>query len=85
MTWSVRFEGVTKRYRGGGARYASLRQDLSAALRKVPQRLRGVRPAPRGILALQDVSFEVGDGESFAIIGPNGAGKTTALKIISRI
>jgi lipopolysaccharide transport system ATP-binding protein len=85
MTWSVRFESVTKRYRGGGPRYASLRQDLSAALRRIPQRLRGARPDPRGILALQDISFEVGDGESFAIIGPNGAGKTTALKIISRI
>jgi lipopolysaccharide transport system ATP-binding protein len=85
MTWSVRFDSVTKRYRGGGPRYASLRQDLGAALRQIPQRLRGARPAPRGILALQDISFEVGDGESFAIIGPNGAGKTTALKIISRI
>jgi ABC-type polysaccharide/polyol phosphate transport system ATPase subunit len=40
---------------------------------------------PRGTLALDQVSFEVGQGESFAIIGPNGAGKTTALKILSRI
>ncbi|UCC72984.1 MAG: ABC transporter ATP-binding protein [Gemmatimonadota bacterium] len=85
MTWAVRFEDVSKRYRGGGARYASLRHDLSALIRRLPERLRGVRAAPRGPLALDEVSFEVRDGESFAIIGPNGAGKTTALKIISRI
>jgi ABC-type polysaccharide/polyol phosphate transport system ATPase subunit len=47
--------------------------------------LRGRRPPPEGTLALEDVSFEVQEGESFAIIGPNGAGKTTALKLISRI
>ena len=40
---------------------------------------------PQGKLALDDVSFEVQQGESFAIVGPNGAGKTTALRIISRI
>ena len=31
------------------------------------------------------MSFEIEEGESFAIIGPNGAGKSTALKLISRI
>jgi lipopolysaccharide transport system ATP-binding protein len=85
VTYAVRFEGVSKRYRGGGPRYASLRHDAGQALRRLGQRLRGGRPEPRGTLALEDVSFEVEEGDSFAIIGPNGAGKTTALKIISRI
>lgn len=31
---------------------------------------------------LQDVSFEVQQGESFAILGPNGAGKTILLKAL---
>jgi ABC-type polysaccharide/polyol phosphate transport system ATPase subunit len=31
------------------------------------------------------VSFEVQEGESFALIGPNGAGKTTALRLLARI
>ena len=34
------------------------------------------------IQAVDDLSFEVQPGETFAIIGPNGAGKSTTLKII---
>jgi branched-chain amino acid transport system ATP-binding protein len=38
-----------------------------------------------GIRAVDDVSFEVTQGEVFTIIGPNGAGKTTIFNLISRI
>jgi ABC-type multidrug transport system ATPase subunit len=34
------------------------------------------------IVAVDDLSFEVVPGETFAIIGPNGAGKTTTLKLL---
>jgi branched-chain amino acid transport system ATP-binding protein len=37
-----------------------------------------------GIVALQDVSFDVNQGEIMGLIGPNGAGKTTVFNCISR-
>jgi branched-chain amino acid transport system ATP-binding protein len=37
-----------------------------------------------GVRALSGLSFDVEQGEVFAIVGPNGAGKTTALNCISR-
>ncbi|MCX6561217.1 MAG: ABC transporter ATP-binding protein [Candidatus Aminicenantes bacterium] len=35
--------------------------------------------------AVKDISFEVDEGEVFALIGPNGAGKTTTLRIVSTL
>ena len=86
MTWAVKFENVSKRYsRRGGISYASLRDDLTQLGRRAVALLRGSVAESQGTQAIQDISFEIGEGEAFAIIGPNGAGKTTALKLLTRI
>ncbi|HJB63484.1 MAG TPA: ATP-binding cassette domain-containing protein, partial [Candidatus Microbacterium pullistercoris] len=35
--------------------------------------------------ALQDVSFQIGEGESVAVLGFNGSGKSTTLKMVSGV
>ena len=37
-----------------------------------------------GLVAVNDVSFSVEEGEVFALVGPNGAGKSTLFNMISR-
>jgi ABC-type polysaccharide/polyol phosphate transport system ATPase subunit len=39
----------------------------------------------RDLMALHNVTFDVGAGEFLGITGPNGCGKSTLLKILSRI
>lgn len=36
-----------------------------------------------GLVALDDISFEVQPGEIFGFLGPNGAGKTTMIRILT--
>lgn len=37
------------------------------------------------LTAVDNISFEVGEGEIFAFLGPNGAGKTTTIKILTTL
>jgi len=46
-------------------------------------RLEGVTKRYGRVVAVDNVSFEVGDKEFFAILGPTGCGKTTTLRIIA--
>ncbi|OGE73653.1 MAG: hypothetical protein A3I07_03950 [Candidatus Doudnabacteria bacterium RIFCSPLOWO2_02_FULL_42_9] len=39
-------------------------------------------PPAGGLTAVDNISFEVNEGEVFGILGPNGAGKTTTLEMI---
>ncbi|MGD2143386.1 MAG: ABC transporter ATP-binding protein [Anaerolineae bacterium] len=45
--------------------------------------LQNVTKRFKTVTALRGVSFEVKDGEFFALLGPTGAGKTTTLRVIA--
>lgn len=47
--------------------------------------VRGLGLSFGGTTALEDVSFDVGRGELFAVIGPNGAGKTSLFNCLSGV
>jgi branched-chain amino acid transport system ATP-binding protein len=43
----------------------------------------GLRKAFGGLVAVRDISFDVGAGQILGLIGPNGSGKTTVLNLIT--
>jgi ABC-2 type transport system ATP-binding protein len=45
-------------------------------------RVSGIRKTYGPTVAVDDVSFEVDEGEIFGLIGPNGAGKTTTMECV---
>src|SRR5438477_10893146 len=45
--------------------------------------IRGLRRYFGSVVALNDVSLDIGSGEFFSVLGPSGCGKTTLLRIIA--
>jgi lipopolysaccharide transport system ATP-binding protein len=80
MQEAIRVEGITKQYQLGALRHETmLREALTNMFR------RGRKTPRETILALNDLSFQVGVGEVVGLIGRNGAGKSTLLKVLSKI
>ena len=44
-----------------------------------------MRRSFKEVVAIDDISFEVKEGELFGLLGPNGAGKTTTIKVLATL
>lgn len=84
MTPVVQFNHISKKYQLGMTR-TSIPTILHQFAKKTLRRNKSTESIDDSIWALQDVSFELQQGESMALVGSNGAGKTTILKLLAKI
>ena len=44
-----------------------------------------IRRTKKEVVAVDDISFDIQEGELFGLVGPNGAGKTTTIKMLTTL